>query len=97
MDAPRLDAPDVGPSGSQPQDVNLGEASFNRQLARWLNQQALDHRFEQLVLAADPVSLGELRPQLHPEVRARLVAEVAKDWTNLPLEQIEQAVQALHA
>lgn len=93
--APALDAADTGPSGSQPQSADIGEASFNRQLALWLNKQALEHRFEHLVLAADPTSMGELRPQLHKEVSARTRVEVTKDWTNLGLEQITKALDAL--
>lgn len=93
--APSLDIADTGPSGSQPQSADIGEASFNRQLALWLNKQALDHGFDHLVLAADPNSMGELRPQLHSEVTARTVAEVTKDWTNLSLEQIDKALDAL--
>ena len=90
--APVLDDPDVGPSGSQPQDANLAETAFNRRLALWLNQQALNQRFEHLVLVADPASMGELRPQLHPQVSARTRAEITKDWTRLGIQDIAQAL-----
>lgn len=93
--APGLDDPDVGPHGSQPHSTDIGEASFNRQLALWLNNQALNHRFDHLVLVADPISMGELRPQLHQEVSRRTQAEVVKDWTNLTLSDIEKALDAV--
>ena len=93
--APVLDDPDVGPSGSQPQGANLAEAAFNRRLALWLSNQALNHRFEQLVLVADPVSMGELRPQLHPQVSALTLAEITKDWTRLGIKDVEQALAVL--
>lgn len=92
---PRLDQLDVGPSGSQPQSSDIGEATFNRQLALWLNNQALNHGFDHLVLVADPVSMGELRPQLHSEVSTRIQAEVTKDWTNMDIAQITRALDAL--
>lgn len=94
-DSPRLDQPDVGPSGSQPQSSDIPEATFNRQLALWLNNQALNHGFDHLVLVADPISMGELRPQLHQEVSARLQAEITKDWTNHSIEQIEKGLDAI--
>ena len=90
--APVLEDTDVGPSGSQPQGANLAEAAFNRRLALWLNNQALNHRFEQLVLVADPVSMGELRPQLHPQVSTRTLAEITKDWTRLGIQDIARAL-----
>lgn len=89
------DAVAVGPSGSQPQDTDVGEAAFARMLAARINAAALRHGFDHLVLVADPTTLGELRPQLHKEVGARTLAEIAKDWTNTPLEQIEHALHGL--
>ncbi|KAF1686734.1 Host attachment protein [Pseudoxanthomonas broegbernensis] len=68
------------------------EASFARQLAQRLNQEALGGRFRHLVLAADPQTLGQIRPLLHEEVRARLLAEVPKNYTNARREDIERAL-----
>jgi len=92
---PDLDAAAVGPSGSQPQGADIAEATFNRKLALWLNHQALTHRFDHLVLVADPISMGEIRPQLHQEVGTRMQAEITKDWTNLTLKEIEKALDAV--
>lgn len=89
------DAANDGPAGSQPQDSDTGEAAFAKVLAHKVNQMALQHAFDHVVLVADPTTLGELRPQLHKEVVQRTMAEVAKDWTNTPLEQISSALQAL--
>jgi len=68
------------------------EASFARQLAQKLNQDALSGRYQHLVLAADPQTLGQIRPLLHDEVRSRLLAEVPKNYTNTPREDIERAL-----
>ena len=89
------DALDAGPSGSQPRDNDVGEAAFVKVLAERINRSALRNGFEHIVIVADPSTLGEIRPQLHKEVGARMIAEVAKDWTNTPLEQIEAALHGL--
>lgn len=91
---PSLDENDSGPSGAQPPDNDTDEAVFVKKLANWINKQALTHKFEHLVLVADATSLGEIRPQLHKEVQSRLIAEIAKDWTNMPLADIEKALDA---
>ena len=83
------DAADAGPSGSQPRENDIGEAAFAKVLADRINSAALRNGFEHIVLAADPATLGELRPQLHKEVGQRMLAELAKDWTNVPLDRIE--------
>jgi len=78
-----------------PPEVNAKEAEeagFAREMARRLNEHALHSRFQHLVLAADPQTLGQMRPLLHEEVRSRLLVEVPKDYTNLRREQIEQAL-----
>ncbi|HET6397255.1 MAG TPA: host attachment family protein [Pseudoxanthomonas sp.] len=71
---------------------DMDEASFARQLAQRLNQDALHGRYRHLVLAADPQTLGQIRPLLHEEARGRLLAELAKDYTNAPREDIERAL-----
>ncbi|WP_374012968.1 host attachment protein [Pseudoxanthomonas koreensis] len=68
------------------------EASFARQLALRLNRDALGGRFQHLVLAADPQTLGQIRPLLHDEVRNRLLAEVPRNYTRSPREDIERAL-----
>ena len=57
---------------------------------------ALAHRgeFEELVVVAPPLVLGELRKKLHKEVTDRIVAEIPKTMTNHPLLQIEELLQA---
>lgn len=84
-----------GPSGSVPKDMTvaqLNEATFAKQLAGQLNDDALKNRYAHLVLAADPQTLGRIRPLLHKETQARLIRELAKDYTNAPLEDIQRAL-----
>ncbi len=44
------------------------------------------------MLLADPQTLGRMRPLLHKETLRRLQGELAKDFTNAPLEDIERAL-----
>ncbi|TDK25993.1 host attachment protein [Luteimonas aestuarii] len=88
---------DDGPAGRMPGESRgeqIDEATFAKQLALGLNDAALKHRFEHLVLVADPVTLGRMRPLLHKETQQRMLAEVGKTLTNAPLEAIERALQA---
>ena len=86
----------VGGAGDLPNDVeklpDIGEAAFARQLAHTINAAALQHKFQHIVLVADPQTLGRMRPLLHKETSARLVGELPKTLTNSPLEDIERAL-----
>lgn len=81
-----------GPSGSQPKEMDMEEATFAKQLARRLNDAALKEEFAHLVLIADPQTLGHIRPLLHKQTSERLVGEMAKTLTNAPLEEIQRAL-----
>lgn len=86
---------DDGPARSMPGESTsrqLDEATFAKQLANGLNEAALKQQYEHLVLVADPTTLGRVRPLLHKEATQRLLAEVGKDLTNVPLENIERAI-----
>jgi protein required for attachment to host cells len=86
-----------GPSGAMPKDMSisqLNEATFAKQLAEQLNNEALKQHFQHLILIADPRTLGRIRPQLHKEVEARLLFDLAKDLTKVPLEDIQRALAA---
>lgn len=88
---------DDGPAGSMPGESTsrqLDEATFAKQLAKGLNDAALKQQYEHLVLVADPTTLGRMRPLLHKEATRRLLAEVGKDLTNVPLEGIERTLAA---
>lgn len=90
-----VDTNDDGPAGAMPPEATgaaIDEATFAKQLAKGLNAGALDGAYEHLVLLADPQTLGQLRPLLHKETERRLLAGVAKNLTNAPLEDIQRAL-----
>lgn len=89
------DLADDGPSGKRPTEQTEqanDEATFAKQLAHFLNAAALKHEFSDLILMADPQTLGQLRPQLHNETTRRIIKEIAKTFTNSPLEDIQAAL-----
>lgn len=67
---------------------------FAGRIAEALYDAAHRQEYSQLVIAAPPVVMGELRKSLHKEVADRVVAEVAKDFTNMPSHEIEKALVA---
>ena len=72
----------------------LEEQRFAVDTAKLQNERALRNEYEALVVVAPPKTLGELRKHYHKEVEKRLVGEVPKDLTNLPVPEIERVLQA---
>jgi protein required for attachment to host cells len=72
----------------------IEEDRFAAATAEMLEHRALRNDFEALVVVAPPRTLGALRKHYHKEVEKRLVGEVAKDLTNVPVEEIERILQA---
>ena len=72
----------------------LEEDRFAAEAAEMLKTRALRNEFDSLVVVAPPKTLGELRKHYHKEVEKRLAAEIPKDLTNLPVEEIERVLQA---
>lgn len=91
------DLANEGPAGRQPPErssAEIDEATFAKQLARFLNTAALRNEFTHLVLVADPQTLGQIRPLLHEETSKRMIEELNKTLVHAPLEDIERALKA---
>ncbi len=89
----RSDGPGDGRSAMEETDWHrLAKERFAVELAKLLYGQVQSGAFEKLVIVAPPRTLGELRPQLHSDVKARIVGEVSKDFTNHPLTTVEKLV-----
>jgi protein required for attachment to host cells len=72
----------------------LAEDRFAKDLADILYRQAHRGEFKELIIVAAPAVLGEMRKELHKEVSDRVIAEIAKDYTNHPVDQIGKLVLA---
>jgi len=79
-------------SGQRSGSTDLDELAHGAAVADWLNDKALKGKLGDLVIAADPRTLGQIRQHCHKEVRDRIVGEVAKDLTNSPVPDIERSL-----
>ncbi len=90
----RLSDPTGGKSAVTQADWHqIAEAKFAAELAKRLSKAAQGAAYNELVLIADPRTLGNIRPHLHEEVLKRLVAEIPKDLTGEPINKIEKLLQ----
>ena len=64
------------------------ESHFAASIAATLYDMGHAQKFKDLIVVAPPRMLGDLRAALHPEVRTRVVAEIAKDLVSEPLPEI---------
>lgn len=70
----------------------LQKERFATDLAERLYDDAHSGKFERLILVAAPQVLGVLRGEMHTEVSSKVVAEIDKNLTNHPLDEIEKIV-----
>jgi protein required for attachment to host cells len=98
-----LPAPDLGTgkagsgsrhrsSSANPDDRRHVEDDFAAGVADYLNREALADKFGQLLIIADPRTLGELRKHFHEVLAAKLIGQLAKDLSGRPPEAIQAAV-----
>ncbi len=83
----------MGRSRSSVNQVDLkrqAEELFVTDAARRLDQLVRDHTIGHLTIIAPPKALGVLREHLTPIVRAVVKGEIAKDFTMLPIPEIEE-------
>ena len=70
---------------------------FAHQLAAMLDDGLKRGSFDRLVLVAPPKALGQLRDELSKSVRARVSAELAKDLTHLPAQELRKHLSTVIA
>lgn len=66
------------------------ETSFARSISAWLEESYDNDAFDELVLVAAPRMLGDLRSTLSAAMAERVVGEIAKDLTNMPVPDIKR-------
>lgn len=89
----------VGTHRSAMQETNwhkLEKHRFAKEIADTLYTAAHSGRYSKLVIAAPPMTMGDIRKALHKEVSEKVVAEISKDLTNMPKDEIERALTRPH-
>jgi protein required for attachment to host cells len=85
----------MGTARSALQEVNwhkLEKHRFAKEIADTLYKAAHRGQYSKLIIAAPPMTMGDLRKAFHKEVSTRVVAEVSKDLTNMPAYEIERVL-----
>ena len=61
-------------------------------MAEWLNAKAVAGDLSQLMVPADPKTLGEMRRHYHSALEKALIGEIDKTVTGEPLEKIAMVI-----
>ncbi len=78
--------------GRQLGRTQLDELAHAAAIAEWLNARAIAGEIKQIMIIADPKTLGEMRLHYHDRLRAALAGEIAKTATGVPLTDVEQII-----
>ena len=70
------------------------EQAFLRGLAGCLDRAVENREMKAIVLVAPPRAMGVLRAELTPRVDKAVKAEITKDYTGMPVDQIEKHLAA---
>lgn len=81
-------------SGANPDNDTQAEDAFAGGVAALLNKNALEGKFDKLLVIAAPKTLGELRKHWHKALEEKLVGEIAKDLAGQSTDQITKAIAA---
>ncbi len=81
-------------SGANPDNDTQAEDAFAGGVAALLNRNALEGKFDKLLVIAAPRTLGELRKHWHRALQEKLVGEIAKDLTGQSVDQIIRVIAA---
>jgi protein required for attachment to host cells len=73
----------------------LDKAAHAAGVAEWLNKAVIDRRIDQVLIVADPYTLGEMRPHYSKHLQAALLGEVDRQLTGMPAPDIVKALVAV--
>ena len=79
-------------AGQMRGETDLNELAHGAAAAEWLNAKAIAGEIDDLIVIADPKTLGEMRRHYHKELQRRLVGELDKAIANDPIPAIEKAL-----
>ena len=74
--------------------TDLEELAHGAAAAEWLNAKAISGEISDVLVIADPKTLGEMRRHYHSELEKKLVGEIGKTLTGEPVERIEKSIAA---
>ena len=80
--------------GQRKGETDLNELAHGAAAAEWLNAKAISGEITDVLVIADPKTLGEMRRHYHTELEKRLVGEIDKTLTGEPTDRIEKAIAA---
>jgi len=72
--------------------TDLKELAHSAAAAEWLNVRAVAGTIDELLIIADPKTLGEMRLHYHGELSKRIVGEIAKTLTGETTKKIETII-----
>ena len=78
--------------GQQHGRTDLNELAHGAAAAEWLNAKSIAGEITDILVIADPKTLGEMRRHYHTELEKRLVGEISKTLSGEPTEKIEQVI-----
>ena len=79
-------------AGQQLGRTDLEELAHGAAATEWLNAKAIAGDISDILVIADPKTLGEMRRHYHGELKKRLVGGIDKTMTGEPTDRIEQAI-----
>lgn len=74
--------------------TDLEELAHGAAAADWLNSKAIANEIDEVLVIADPKTLGEMRRHYHSELEKRLIGEIDKTVTGEPIATIEKVIAA---
>ena len=80
------------PAGQRSGSTDIDELAHGAAIAEWLNDKALKNDLGEVVVIADPRTLGQIRQHYHTKTEKQVVGELDKDLTNVPIPDIEKAL-----
>ena len=78
--------------GQRHGSTDLNELAHGAAAAEWLNAKAISGEITDVLVIADPKTLGEMRRHYHSELEKRLVGEIDKTVTGETTSQIEKVI-----
>ena len=78
--------------GRQLGRTQLDELAHGAAVAEWLNAQVLAGTIGEVLIIADPKTLGEMRQHYHADLTSKLAGEIDKTLTGKTTSEIEEII-----